>query len=56
MRRSATGSVRGALCGMGTCYECRVTIDGVLNERSCLVECEAGMKVRTAAALDGGGT
>ncbi len=35
LRRSATGEPRGPLCGMGTCFECRVTIDGVPHRRSC---------------------
>ena len=28
-RRSVTGQLRGPLCGMGICYECRLTIDGL---------------------------
>ena len=27
-RRSVRGEARGPLCGMGICFECRVTIDG----------------------------
>ena len=27
-RQSITGDGRGPLCGMGTCWECRVTVDG----------------------------
>jgi NADPH-dependent 2,4-dienoyl-CoA reductase/sulfur reductase-like enzyme len=34
-RQSVTGQPRGPLCGMGVCYECRVTIDGVPHRRSC---------------------
>jgi predicted molibdopterin-dependent oxidoreductase YjgC len=29
---------RGPLCAMGACYECRVTIDGVPNQRACMTE------------------
>jgi len=46
-RRSAAGEPRAALCGMGTCFECRVTIDGRPHERACLVACREGMEVLT---------
>ncbi|MFZ0864981.1 MAG: 2Fe-2S iron-sulfur cluster-binding protein [Candidatus Sulfotelmatobacter sp.] len=46
-RTSVTGEPRGALCGMGICYECRVTINGKPHCRSCQVLCEAGMEVKT---------
>jgi D-hydroxyproline dehydrogenase subunit gamma len=48
-RRSARGETRGPLCGMGTCFECRVTIDDVAHRRSCLVPVAEGMRVSTAA-------
>ncbi len=46
-RRSATGEPRGPLCGMGICFECRVTIDGEPHSRSCQTVCKNGMDVRT---------
>ena len=46
-RRSVTGEVRGPLCGMGICFECRVTIDGEAHCRSCQTVCRNGMDVRT---------
>lgn len=46
-RRSITGELRAPLCGMGTCFECRVTIDGEGHVRSCQTPCRAGMSVRT---------
>jgi len=46
-RRSVTGEPRAALCGMGICYECRVSIDGVAHSKSCQILCESGMKVVT---------
>jgi D-hydroxyproline dehydrogenase subunit gamma len=48
-RRSVRGEPRGPLCGMGICFECRVTIDGVPHSRSCQVLCRDGMMVRTDA-------
>jgi predicted molibdopterin-dependent oxidoreductase YjgC len=47
LRTSVGGEERGPLCGMGTCFECRVTIDGVAHRRSCLEAVREGMEVRT---------
>ena len=46
-RRSVTGEPRGALCGMGICFECRVTVDGRPHVRSCQLPCRPGMEIRT---------
>jgi aerobic-type carbon monoxide dehydrogenase small subunit (CoxS/CutS family) len=48
-RRSVTGQPRGPLCGMGICFECRVTIDGRQHVRSCQTLCAPDMEVRTDA-------
>lgn len=48
-RRSVTGEPRGPLCGMGICFECRVTINGHEHCRSCQIVCQPGMEVRTDA-------
>ena len=45
-RTSVSGEARGPLCGMGTCFECRVEIDGVAQRRSCQVVCKAKMEIR----------
>jgi sarcosine oxidase subunit alpha len=47
LRRSVNGSARGALCAMGICYECRLTVDGVPQRRACLELCRPGMEVST---------
>lgn len=47
-RTSVTGSERGPLCGMGICFECRVTINGISNQRSCTLLAENGMEVTTS--------
>jgi predicted molibdopterin-dependent oxidoreductase YjgC len=47
VRSSLTSGGRGALCGMGTCHECRVRIDGEPHRRSCLETVRDGMEVRT---------
>jgi sarcosine oxidase subunit alpha len=46
-RRSVNGEPRAPLCGMGICFECRVTIDGRAHMRSCQIPCRDGMEVRT---------
>lgn len=46
-RTSVLGRSRGPLCGMGICMECRVTINGQPQCRSCQTLCEPGMEVRT---------
>jgi sarcosine oxidase subunit alpha len=48
-RRSVTGEPRGPLCGMGVCFECRLTIDGRPQQRSCQTPCRPGMEVQTDA-------
>ncbi len=47
-RVSVGGAPRAPLCGMGTCFECRVTVNGRIHQRSCLIPCSAGMIVETA--------
>ncbi|MBV6810246.1 MULTISPECIES: 2Fe-2S iron-sulfur cluster-binding protein [Xanthomonas] len=46
-RQSSSGQARAPLCGMGVCFECRVRIDGVGQQRACLVDACDGMQVRT---------
>ena len=46
-RDSVSGAPRAPLCGMGICYECRVTVDGRPGERSCTLPCRDGMVVET---------
>ena len=50
-RRSVSGEARAPLCAMGTCFECRVTIDGVPHRRSCQLLCRPGMVVETATTV-----
>ncbi len=46
-RTAVGGGPRGPLCAMGTCFECRVTIDGVAQRRACLELARDGMEVTT---------
>lgn len=42
-----TGEPRGFFCGMGVCYECRVTINGVPDQRACMALAADGMQIET---------
>jgi sarcosine oxidase subunit alpha len=44
------GSPATPVCGMGTCWGCRATIDGAADRRSCLVPVRCGMVVETESA------
>jgi sarcosine oxidase subunit alpha len=48
-RQSVTGHPRGPLCGMGICFECRVTIDGQPHQRSCQTLCRPDMQILTVS-------
>jgi NADPH-dependent 2,4-dienoyl-CoA reductase/sulfur reductase-like enzyme len=50
LRRSVRGEPRGPLCGMGICFECRVSIDGQPQRRSCQTPCRPGMVIETEAS------
>jgi D-hydroxyproline dehydrogenase subunit gamma len=46
-RISVTGEQRGALCGMGICFECCAVVNGTMHRRTCQILCEQGMTVET---------
>jgi len=41
---------RGIFCGMGLCFDCLVTIDGVENVRACVTFVEEGMTIETGGS------
>jgi D-hydroxyproline dehydrogenase subunit gamma len=45
-RDSISGEARAPFCGMGTCFECRVEVNGMAHQRSCQVLCEPNMEIR----------
>ena len=47
-RTSVRGTPRAALCGMGICFECRVTIDNRPHCRSCQMLVRDGMTIQTS--------
>jgi aerobic-type carbon monoxide dehydrogenase small subunit (CoxS/CutS family) len=38
---------RGIFCGIGICFDCLVVVDGVTNQRACIIGARPGMKVQT---------
>jgi sarcosine oxidase subunit alpha len=43
---------RGIYCGMGICYECLVTINGVHAQRACITPVTEGMRIETCKELE----
>lgn len=46
-RNPVTGEPRGAFCGMGVCFECELTVDGVPGIRACMAHVSAGLRIET---------
>jgi D-hydroxyproline dehydrogenase subunit gamma len=44
-RTTVGGSPRGVFCGMGTCFDCLVVVDGVPNTRACMTWVSDGMRI-----------
>lgn len=53
-RVSVSGAPRAPICGMGSCFECRVTVNGQQQQRACLIPCTEGMVVETGNGNAGG--
>jgi predicted molibdopterin-dependent oxidoreductase YjgC len=45
-KSNVAGEARGPFCGMGVCYECLVTVNGVPKQRSCMTEVEDNMEIQ----------
>jgi predicted molibdopterin-dependent oxidoreductase YjgC len=45
-RHTASGAPRGLFCGMGVCFDCLVTIDGLRDQRACMTLARPGMLVQ----------
>lgn len=44
------GRPRGLFCGIGVCFDCLLTVDGVPNQRACLTPARDGMALDTGCA------
>jgi predicted molibdopterin-dependent oxidoreductase YjgC len=49
-RRTPNGAPRGIFCGMGVCYDCLVTVDGLADQRACVTPVRPGMRVQLDVA------
>jgi predicted molibdopterin-dependent oxidoreductase YjgC len=49
-----TRAPRGVFCGMGICFDCVATINGVANVRSCMTRVEDGMTIVTGITDEAG--
>jgi predicted molibdopterin-dependent oxidoreductase YjgC len=52
-RHTPTGAPRGVFCGMGVCFDCLVTVDGLAGQRACITPVRPGMRVRLAVTKQG---
>jgi len=48
-RISCSGTPRFAICGMGVCQECRISVNGRPQQLACQTWCEAGMVIDTGS-------
>jgi predicted molibdopterin-dependent oxidoreductase YjgC len=52
-RKTPSGAPRGIFCGMGVCFDCLVTVDGLADQRACITPVRPGMQVELAMGRDG---
>lgn len=55
VREGADGPTAALYCGIGQCFACRLTVDGVPGVRGCLVPLRAGMRVEPDPDEEGSG-
>jgi predicted molibdopterin-dependent oxidoreductase YjgC len=53
-RYSRSGSPRGPFCTMGICFECRMTVNGRPNVRTCVTPAVPGCRVERQSDADMG--
>ena len=46
------GRPRGLFCGIGVCFDCLLSIDGLPNQRACLTPVAPGMKVDSGSSTE----
>jgi len=49
-RHTPAGAPRGVFCGMGVCFDCLVTVDGLADQRACVTPVRPGMRVQLGNA------
>ena len=53
-RTRSGGRPRGLFCGIGTCFDCLVDVNGDRAVRACVVQVRDGDEVRTSASVGAG--
>ena len=48
-RYTPSGAPLGVFCGMGVCFDCLVTVDGLADQRACVTPVRPGMRVQTCS-------
>ncbi len=48
-RYTRSGKPRGIFCGMGVCFDCLLTVDGLDDQRACMTPARPGMQVQTGS-------
>jgi predicted molibdopterin-dependent oxidoreductase YjgC len=43
---------RGLFCGMGVCFDCLVTVNGITDQRACMTLVQPGMQVTLNIEVD----
>jgi predicted molibdopterin-dependent oxidoreductase YjgC len=43
------GEPRGLFCGMGVCFECLITVNGMTGVRACMTPVEQGMLIQLSS-------
>jgi len=54
-RTPRTGAPRGVFCGIGVCFDCVVTVEGMGRVRSCMITVQPGMQVHLGEQGDATG-
>jgi predicted molibdopterin-dependent oxidoreductase YjgC len=52
LRIDEAGNPKGVVCGIGICWECRCSVDGVPDTRACMTPVRPGMVVRRQRGLE----
>ncbi len=52
-RTTRSGAPRGVFCGIGACFDCLLTVNGVADVRACRRRAADGDEVRTQSREDG---
>jgi len=46
------GQPRSIFCGIGHCYDCLVSVNGIINQRACLAKAEPDLNVVSQKGLN----